>query len=161
MSEMPMAGTLSDIAVPAGAAAGAEGDCEAGAEAEADDGSDALSGTGLGSFTARATWSALLSGSVWFAVSAAVWATGSGVASSAPVGWIALLAGCASAPESIPLLPARASATTASTATTPSAKRPTLPRPVPNNPLIARPLLLPKTRYAYVLTANWSCLRSP
>src|SRR5215218_9865308 len=61
---------------------------------------------------------------------------------------MALLAGLASAPVSIPL-PARASAPIARSATTPNVKRPTLPRP-PDNPLIIRPLLHPKTRAVYV-----------
>src|SRR5215211_5135421 len=62
---------------------------------------------------------------------------------------MALLAGLASAPVSIPL-PARASAPIARSAMTPNVKRPTLPRPVPDNPLITHPLLLPKTRAIYV-----------
>jgi S-DNA-T family DNA segregation ATPase FtsK/SpoIIIE len=106
MSEMPMAGTLRYIIVSAGAAPRLEGDPEAGAEpdaeadadadaepeadaeadaevdAESDSASDTLSGTGSGSSTARSIWSALLSGSAL----SAVLATGSGVASSAPVG---------------------------------------------------------------------------
>src|SRR5215204_2610668 len=62
---------------------------------------------------------------------------------------MALLAGWASAPVSIPL-PARVSAPIARSAMTPNVKRPTLPRSVPDNPLITRPLLLPKTRAIYV-----------
>src|ERR671920_1028722 len=84
MSEMPMAGTLRYIIVSAGAddvdADAAEADAEADAEP------DTSSGTGFGSLTARSIWSALLSGSVLSAVLAADSATGSGVASSAPVG---------------------------------------------------------------------------
>src|SRR5919112_4352534 len=150
MSAMPMAGTLRYIVVSAGAAAelDAEADAEpdAEADAEADAETDALSGAGLGSSTARSTCSALLSGSVSSAVSSAVSATGSGVASSGPLGWMALSAGCASAPESIPL-PARANTPMANSAAMPSAKRRTLPEPVPNHALITRPLLLPDIPY--------------